>query len=272
MKFSVLMSVYKNDKAEYFRDALDSIINQTLPPNQIVIVKDGPLNEELNQIINDYLSRYKIIDIVESKINIGLGNALDLGMKHCKFDIIARMDSDDISVRDRFEKQIKCFIKDKDLSIVGSNISEIDIDKGNIIGYRVVPTEHIDIVEYAKKRCPLNHVTVMFRREDVQKVGGYIDYHYNEDYYLWIRMLIGKCKFKNIDENLVKVRVGKDMYRRRGGLKYFKSEFKLQNYMLDNNIITKKIYIINIALRFIVQIVLPNNLRAIVFKTVCRKN
>ena len=145
MKFSVLMSVYKNDKIDFLNEALNSILNQTILPNEIVLVKDGPLSDELNEFIVEYEKHTPILKVIESKENIGLGNALNLGMKYCSYDIIARMDSDDVCKSDRFEKQLNCFISDDNLSIVGSNISEFEGSIDNIVGSRIVPTEDIDI-------------------------------------------------------------------------------------------------------------------------------
>ena len=270
MKFSVLMSVYKNDKVIFLEEALESLMNQTKIPNEIVLVKDGPISDELNKFIKEYSRKNSIIKVVESKENIGLGNALKLGMKFCSYDIVARMDSDDICKKNRFEKQLDCFIKDKNLSIVGSNIVEFIGTTDNIVGSRVVPDNDIDIKHYAKKRCPLNHVSVMFKKKDVESVGGYIHWHYNEDYYLWLRMIIDNCKFKNINENLVMVRVGEEMYKRRGGIKYFKSEADIQKFMLEKNIIGHTLYLYNILVRFIVQIVVPNEVRGMIFKKLCR--
>ncbi|MDB2106216.1 glycosyltransferase [Clostridium paraputrificum] len=271
MNFSVLISVYKNDNPNYLQQALDSIENQTRIPSEVVLVVDGPISESLDNIIKEMSNKYSNIKLVRIEKNIGLGNALAMGMKYCSNNIIARMDSDDISVRDRFEKQIKCFEEDSELSIVGSNIDEFENEVCNIVGKRKVPTIDHEIKKYIKYRCPFNHVSVMFKKDSVELAGGYLDWFYNEDYYLWLRMYIKKCKFRNIDESLVRVRVGEEMYMRRGGKQYFKSEFELQKYMHEEGIINWYEFAFNVFTRFIVQRMFSNKLRGIVFKKIFRE-
>ena len=227
MKFSVLMSVYKKDIPEYLNQAIESVLNQTIKPSEIVIVVDGPVSIELKDILEKYKGEYDIFKIIYLKENQGLGDALRIGMKYCTYNIVARMDSDDISVSNRFENQIREFETDKNLDIVGGQIYEFIDNKENIICSRNVPLENNDIYKYAKKRCPFNHMTVMFKKDSVLKCGGYLHWYNNEDYYLWIRMIENNAKLKNIPEYLVNVRVGKEMYQRRGGIQYFKSEYRI---------------------------------------------
>lgn len=271
MEFSVLMSVYINDKPEFVKAALDSIIYQTVMPNEIVLVEDGPVSEEVEKLIIECENKYDILKVIRQKENTGLGNALKIGLKKCTYQLVARMDSDDISVSDRFEKQLKCFEENENLSIVGGFIEEFIGDETNIVGVRNVPLENDEIKDYIKSRCPFNHMTVMFKKEDVMNVGNYIEWHYNEDYYLWIRMYLANCKFKNLKDTLVRVRVGEKMYQRRGGYKYFKSEAGIQKYMLKNKMIGISKYLYNILLRFILQVLMPNKLRAWVFKKFARR-
>lgn len=270
-KYSVLMSVYKNEKSEYLKRALDSMLLQTVKPNEVVLVEDGPLTEELYMVINDYVSKYSdLFVIVKNKTNLGLGKSLANGLSYCKNEFVARMDTDDVSLPDRCEKQLAAFSINQEVSVVGGNISEFIGEEENIVGYRNVKENHEDIVKYMKKRCPLNHVTVMFKKLAVERVGGYIEWHYNEDYYLWIRLYLAGKKFYNVQETLVNVRVGKDMYARRGGWKYFKSERGIQKLMKKNKIIGFGTYFMNVIKRFIVQVMLPNKLRAWVFKKFAR--
>ena len=180
------------------------------------------------------------------------------------------MDADDISTPDRFEKQIKLFKQDSQLSIVGGNITEFVDNPENIVGKRIVPEDDHEIKEYMKKRCPMNQMTVMFKKTDVCSVGGYIDWYCDEDYYLWLRMALEGMKFKNLFDTLVNVRVGKEMYSRRGGYKYFKSEARLQVYMLKNRVISPVTFLINVLKRLIVQVLLPNRVRGWVFKKFAR--
>lgn len=270
VSFSVLMSVYKNDNPEHFKLALESIINQTIKPEEIVLVVDGPVPDTIEEVIKLYEgnSCLKVLRLPE---NVGHGNARKIGLEKCSNELVALMDADDICVTDRFEKQIKCFQEDSSLSVVGGNIKEFINSVENIVGIREVPQNDTDIKKYLKRRCPFNHQTVMFRKTKVEEAGGYIDWYCDEDYYLWIRMYQNNAKFMNLKDVLVYVRVGNDMYKRRGGWKYFRSEAKLQKYMFDQGIIELPTFINNILVRFVVQVLLPNNIRKLVYKKFARK-
>lgn len=270
MEFSVSMCVYGKDNPEWFKTAVESVINQTVKPSEIVLVVDGPVEGELQEVIKSY-EQEDLFNVIYLPENQGHGNARRKGLENCKYDLVALMDADDISLPDRFEKQINEFVKDDSLSIVGGNISEFIDSEENVVGYRIVPETHQEISEYLKKRCPFNQVSVMFNRKDVESVGGYIDWFWEEDYYLWLRMFLAGFKFKNVPDTLVSVRVGREMYSRRGGLKYFKSEKALQKYMLKNRIIGRGTYFVNVLKRFIVQVLLPNRLRGWVFRKFARK-
>ena len=269
-KFSVAMCVYGGDNAEWFQTAVNSILDQTVPPDEVVLVVDGPVPEELDCVICKYeqMPQFKMIRLAE---NQGHGNARCCSLENCTYDLVALMDADDISVADRFEKQLEQFAQDEALSIVGGNITEFCDEVEHVIGERIVPERHDEIVEYMKTRCPMNQVTVMFKKTDVTAVGGYIDWFCEEDYYLWIRMYLAGMQFANIPEALCYVRIGEEMYRRRGGWRYFKSEAKLQKYMLDQHVIGAGTYLMNIAKRLVVQVLLPDQLRGWVFQKFARK-
>lgn len=271
LKFSVLMSVYKNDKAEYVKQAIGSILNQTLKPNEIIIIVDGPISDNIKKIIEEYKGKYSIFNVTYLEKNGGLGNALNIGLEKCSFDIIARMDSDDISVENRFEKQIEEFKKDNNLSIVGGYISEFIDNPNESVGIREVPLNQQEISNYIKNRNPFNHMTVMFKKQSVLEAGNYKDFFYYEDYYLWVRMFLKDMKMKNIDSILVNARVGKDMYQRRGGMKFYKSGVKFQKFLLKNKLITIPRYLYNILVRFIVQVIMPNKLRGFIYQKFARK-
>lgn len=271
-KFSVAMSVYKNDNSIHFKRALDSITElQSIVPNEIVLVVDGPVGDALNEVIENVSEKYDIFNIIRLPENKGLGNALNVAVKNAKYEYIARMDSDDVCEKNRFEQQLSFFSKHPEVDIVGGNISEFIETEDNIVGHRVVPKDNLSIVEYMKSRCAMNHVTVMYKKDVVEKAGGYLDLFWNEDYYLWIRMWLNNAVFANTGTNLVNVRVGEEMYQRRGGTAYFKSEKFLQDFMLRNHMITRFNYIKNIILRFIMQIVLPNKIRGWAFRTFARE-
>lgn len=272
LSFSVAMSVYKNDKAEFFARSLESITDfQTVKPNEIVLVIDGPVPTDIDEVIEKFDGKnpglFKIIRLEE---NGGLGNALRLAVENSSFELVARMDSDDISLPNRFEQQISFFKNNPSIDVVGGDISEFENNEENIVAYRRVPTSDKEIKNYIKKRCPFNHVSVMYKKSAVQKAGGYIDLFWNEDYYLWIRMLEKGAVMANTGTVLVNVRVGKEMYQRRGGKKYFVSEKYLQKYMKNNKIIGFGTYFTNVTKRFIVQMLLPNKLRGWVFKKFAR--
>ena len=270
-KISVLMSVYKNDIAQNVRTAVESIINQTYRPSQVVIVVDGPVPDETTKTLEELKELYSEVEIYPLEQNVGLGNALKDGMTHCGNEIVARMDSDDIAVEDRFEKQIKKFEEDSELSIVGSNIAEFIGDKDNVVSIRSVPENHDDICKYLKKRCPFNHMTVMFKKSEVEKAGGYLHWFYNEDSYLWARMYLAGCKFANIPENLVYARINEATFQRRGGYKYYKSERDLFKFMYKNKIIGWGEYQKAKAIRFVIQVLMPNSVRKYVFLKMMRK-
>lgn len=271
LNFSVAISVYKNDNAEYFDRALSSITEeQTVTPDEIVLVVDGPVGEDIDAVIEKYSTKYGIFKVVRLEKNGGLGNALRIAVENCTYEIVARMDSDDVAIPTRFEEQLR-FMRENDVDIVGGHISEFVEDEKNLVSRRDVPLTDEDIKAKMKSRCAFNHMTVMFKKSAVLSAGGYLDWHYNEDYYLWLRMLLAGCRFANLDRVLVNVRVGEEMYQRRGGMKYFKSEARLQSFMLKNKIITLPRYAINVAKRLIVQVLLPNKLRGWVFKKFARK-
>lgn len=270
-KFSVAISVYKNDKADFFDRALESITDlQTVKPSEIVLIIDGPVPRETKKIITKYESKYSMFKTIWLPQNGGLGNALRIAIENCSYDLIARMDSDDVAVPNRFEEQLKMFSNDPELDIIGGNISEFIGEESNIVAHRNVPTVHADIQKYMRTRCPFNHVTVMYRKNAVQKAGGYVDLFWNEDYYLWIRMQLSGAKFANTGTTLVNARTGTDMYQRRGGKKYFQSEKKLQDYMLKHKMISRGTYCMNILKRWVVQVALPNSVRGWVFRTFAR--
>ncbi len=268
--FSVSMCVYMGDNPEHFDTSLKSIFMQTLLPDEVVLVVDGPVSEETNNIIEKYQSGSAILNVIRLEKNVGHGNARREGLRNCKHDIVALMDADDICVPQRFEKQIQEFKEDPELDIVGGQITEFIGDVKNIVGVRNVPIEDGEIKEYMKKRCPMNQMTVMFKKTSVDSSGGYIDWFCEEDYYLWLRMAMNNMKFKNLPETLVNVRVGEEMYMRRGGVKYFKSEAKLQGFMLKNKIISFPRFVINVSQRLVLQVLMPNKIRGWVFKKFAR--
>ena len=271
--FSIAMSVYKSDNPSFFDRALSSITElQTVMPDEIVLVVDGPVSEELNKVIAKYEKKYDVFNIIRLEKNGGLGNALKIAVENARNELIARMDSDDVSSPTRFEEQLNYLTAHPQTDIVGGDITEFIGTEENMVGKRSVPQTNDEIREYMKTRCAMNHVTVMYKKSSVQAAGGYQDWFWNEDYYLWIRMWLNNAVFANTGTVLVNVRVGEEMYQRRGGDKYFKSEKGLQDYMLQHKMIGVSTYIKNVGKRLIVQKLLPNKLRGWVFRTFARNH
>ena len=276
--FSVSMCVYGGDSATHFDAALSSVIEQTLKPAEIVLTVDGPIPESIEAVIRKYqesLDESIAFKVIRLEKNVGHGEARRVCFDNCSCDLIALMDADDLSVPDRFQKQIQYFADHPGVSVVGGYITEFitaddPTDISQKAGNRIVPETDEEIKQYMKKRCPMNQVTVMFKKVDVAEVGGYIDWYCEEDYYLWIRLARAEKHFANIPENLVNVRVGEEMYQRRGGMKYFKSEAGIQRLMFKERMIGLPQLIVNVGERMIVQVLLPNKLRGWVFQKFAR--
>lgn len=269
--FTVCMSVYKNDKPADFCASVRSIYHQSVKPDDIVLVVDGPIGNDLSCVIDTLKSEIPVLRVIWLPINQGHAIARQTGLKAAKHELVAIMDADDISVPNRFEKQLNAFEQHPDVTVVGGLIYEFIGKPQNVVGKRIVPEHDEEIKDYMKLRCPMNLVTVMMRKNNLQRVGGYIDWYCEEDYYLWIRLALAGYKFYNIQENLVNVRVGEEMYQRRGGWKYFKSEASLQWYMHKNGLISIVRYINNVFIRFVVQVIMPNSLRGWVFRKFARQ-
>lgn len=263
---SILMSIYINEKASYLRQCLDSIFTQTVAVKEIVLVLDGPINKELKEVVDDFIGKYRdIIKVLPLSENKGLGVALAEGVKHCKYDLIARMDSDDIMTNVRIEKQYKEFISHPELSIVGSNIDEFFESDQNIISRRIVPRSDQEIREFSKRRNPFNHMTVMFRKKDILRAGNYQPMNGFEDYYLWVRLLKAGFLGKNIQESLVLARTGQDMYSRRGGTRYFVNGIKGRYAIYKAGLGTIWDFFISSSAHALISL-LPNSVRGKIYE------
>ena len=255
MKFSVLISCYNKDKPFFLKLALKSIWDdQSLKPNEIVIVEDGPLNDKLRFVIDEFSSKAPVKSI-KIKKNKGLGNALNEGLKKCSNKIVARMDADDISKPTRFFNQINIFKNNQHLDLVGSFIDEFHLLTSNVISVRKVPELHHSCVKNLKYSCPFNHPSVMFKKQAVLEAGGYIDFFLKEDLYLWLRMYHKNSRFYNIQESLLFFRVSKNMYRRRRGFKYAKSEFRLFMFRHKINLINRSELLFFGTLTFLIRLI-----------------
>ena len=269
MQFSVLMSVYKSDKADEVANALDSIFNQTIKPDQIVLVLDGPVTNVLHETIEKYSTENNIIDVVALEKNVGLGMALSIGLTHCNYEYVARMDSDDFSLPDRFEKQVSYLEAHPEIDVLGGQIAEYDSIMKNELAVRTVPKTMEEISKRMKIRNGMNHVTVMYKKSSVLNAGNYQHCPYFEDYYLWCRMLKAGYKFHNLDSVLVNVRTGEGMYQRRGGKVYNDAIKGFQKKILDLGIISRAQYLKNLTVRLCVAN-MPNSLRGYLYKTKLR--
>ncbi len=247
--YSVLMAVYGKEKPEFFRQSIESMLAQTLPFSDFVLVCDGALTHELNEVISWAQEEMgEKLQIIRLKENKGLGKALRTGVPRCRCSVIARMDSDDISRPDRCERQFRIIERDG-YDLVSGTLQEFVREPGDMDRLRGLPRPSEELLQYAKKRNPFNHPCVMFRKESVLRVGSYQDFPGFEDYYLWIRMLRKGCKGYNVQEVILDMRTGNGMYDRRGGRDYLYWVLRFQRYLYCKNFITKKEYIQNCLVR-----------------------
>ena len=268
-KYSVLMSVYYKENPLFLKQSLDSMIFQSVSPDEIVLICDGDLTDELNNILLDYQKKYtNLFNIIRLEKNSGLGYALKLGVENCKNEYIARMDTDDISKKDRCEKELNVLEKNPQVGIVGSNIEEINNGKTEL--KKKVPENHIRIKKFMKRRNPFNHSSVMYKKSEVLKAGNYKEARFIQDYFLWVDMIYNGTIGYNIQENLVSMRVDNNFYKRRSGKEYFSIQKDLLKYMKNKGIINNIEYILNLSV-WKISSILPNSLRKILFEKTLRK-
>ncbi|SMN01254.1 putative glycosyltransferase [uncultured Candidatus Thioglobus sp.] len=266
MKFSVLMSIYSKDQADFFNQAMSSISSQqSLPADEIILVQDGVLTPELYNAISAWQSTLKsVLKTVVLPQNVGLGDALKIGLEHCSYEIIARMDADDIARPDRFKRQIKYMQDHPDCDIVGSAVTEFYDNPEVIVSSRIVPLTQCDIANSAQLKSPFNHPSVMYKKSVIIAAGGYQKFHGFEDYYLWVRLIMNGANCANISDALVNMRTGYAMVGRRGGVGYAINEIKLQYKFLSIGFISFFVFIRNLAIRIPVRL-LPNKMRCFVY-------
>ena len=270
-EYSVLMSVYHKEKPEYLKQAIESIQTQTISTNDFVLVCDGPLNEQLDGVIATKQQEMgDTLNVVRLAKNCGLGNELNEGIKYCKNELVARMDSDDIAYPDRCEKQIAVFNTHSEVSICSGIVEEFTTDPNTVDTKRVPPETNAEIIEFAKKRNPFNHPCVMYKKSAVEAVGSYQDFYLLEDYYLWLRMLMTGYQGYNVQEPLLHMRAGSDMYKRRAGWKYAKTQARLFKFMKKQGFIGVGQYIKSCVIRSGSSLA-PNWLRKFMFEKVLRE-
>lgn len=272
MPYSVLMSVYDKEDKNNFRAAVDSMINQTAAPDDIVIVCDGPLTKELDEAVEYYEKTYEsLFTVLRLEKNMGLGVALHKGLLKCRNEIVARMDADDISVPERMEKELAVIENNPSISVVGGQIAEFCESAENIVSYRKVPTDENEIARMMKSRNPLNHVTTVFRKSDVIAVGNYSDLNGFEDYCLWARLYASGKRLCNIDDVCCFVRVDKNTYHRRSGIEYFKKTVEMEKILRSSGIISSAQMAKNLTVRFVGTVLMPNDIRGALFRRLMRR-
>ena len=263
--FSVLVSIYKNENPSWFRAALDSVFSQTVLPDEIVLVKDGPLTPELAEVIDTYRAAHPIFSVVVNEKNLGLGLALQKGVIACKNEIIARMDTDDIMPNDRFEKQLKKMEEGFDVVSCWSLFFEEDVK--NVIAIKHRPENHEDIVKLAHRRSPVCHAATFLRKSAVIKAGNYQHCLLYEDYHLWARMIMAGAKFYNIQSVLYYVRTSSEQQRRRSGLTYLKTELRCMREFYKIGFYSRKDLLVNSSMRVVARL-MPAQLWSFVLKRV----
>ncbi len=269
-KYSVLMSVYVKENPEYLKQSIDSILKQTVKTDEFVIVCDGPLTEALNQVLYRYeSSNPDIIKIIRLKHNQGLGLALNAGLSQCTNELVARMDSDDISFPDRMEKQLK-IMEQENVDIVSGTIIEFTENVDNELARRILPQKSDEIRKFARRRNPFNHPAVMYKKKSVIEAGGYKDFWLFEDYFLWIRMFLLGYEGYNIQEPIVYMRSGDALYERRGGIKYAGQVIKFRWFMFWHGYSSWLDFLVTAAGHTIVALV-PNRLRKKFYERILRK-
>lgn len=266
----MLMSVYYKEKPEFLRKSMESVFSQTNATDDFVLVCDGPLTAELDEVIIDFENKYEELHVLRFEKNRGLGPALNDGIQACKNELIARMDSDDIAPEYRCEAQVKAFCEDPELAVLGGAIEEFEGEPLNIVSKKEMPTSDEEIKEYAKLRCPFNHPTVMYKKSAVQQVGGYPPLYLHEDYGLWVRLLSSGVKAANLSETLCFMRVDSGLYGRRGGFSYLKTavKFRWHLYKIGFSSFFEALYVI---CALILICLIPKTLRKIFYVKFLRK-
>ena len=270
-KFSVVVCVYRGDNAEHFFEAIKSAEKQTITPDEIIIVADGELTPDLEQVIQKCCKKYNNIKFHQLPKNHGVGFASNYGINRCKNELIAKMDADDLLLPERFEKQLKAFKSDSDLTLLGGQLSEFaDDDPKNIVSYRRVPTDLADIKKFARRRSPCNNPTVMFKKSAIQAVGGYPKLNRAEDYYLYAKLLADGYKIANLDDVLVNYRLSSDNYGRRKSWRHTKEMLHARKEIYHLGVSKRSDYLITSAAQ-IALFITPNCMTKLAYK-ILRKN
>lgn len=269
-KYSCLISLYAKENNGYLVESLDSLIRQSIPPEEILIVKDGLLTDELEKTLSEYDKRYPgLFSFVSYKENKGLWYALSKGVPACRNELIMRMDVDDWSAPNRAEKELAILTAHPEIGCVGSNVAEFEEDLNHPIALVNLPEFHVDIVSFGKRRCPFRHPSLMFRKGVVLLAGNYQEMPLFEDYDLYMRLVASRCTFYNIQESLVYVRTSQDFYARRGSLAYMRKMLRFKGICLKRGDYSFFDYVSS-TLPHVVVCLMPNGLRAWVYNKFLR--
>jgi len=250
-EFSVLMSVHASEQPAYLEECLESLIAQVLPASEVVIVEDGPLPLALSDCIEKYRGVLPLVSVKLAQ-NVGLACALNEGLKHCSFELVARMDTDDVCVPERFKKQIGFISIHSEVDVLGAMVEEFDATMQQSLGIRRLPLSHAELSRFARRRSPISHPTVVFRKQAVLEVGGYPPFRKAQDYALWSLMLTKKYHMQNMGEVLLKMRAGSAMMARRGS-EYLKHELAILKFQRDIGFISRREYFVNYLIRSVVR-------------------
>lgn len=270
-KFSVLLSTYAGDSARHLNDAIQSIYTlQTVRPDQIVLVLDGPVSQEMDLIINKWaIALNNVLLVIRLPENVGLAGALNVGLSSCRNEIVARMDSDDLSVPRRFELQLKFMLRNPQVDIASGAVVEYDHRMFSILSSRQLPLEHEELVRFAKLRSPLNHPAVIFRKSAIETLGGYPNFRKAQDYALWTKAIVGGYRLGNVPEALVHMRAGEELFNRRGW-SYLLNELKLLKFQRKIGFLSNSEFLLSLFVRGVLRLA-PNNFKKAVYMFSRRK-
>lgn len=266
MSFCILLSVYKNESPSFLDASLNSIWDtQILKPKQIVLVKDGPLTHSLDSVINFWGERLgEILTVVSLKNNVGLGAALNEGIKYCRFELVARMDTDDVAMPERFVKQVKFMQANPDIVASSAQVEEWNSDFTELIGTRKLPLAPSEVIRFAKRRSPLSHPVSIFRKKIVLDVGGYPPLRKAQDFALWSLLLSKGYKLANMPDILLKMRAGDELISRRGW-SYYKHEIQLYSFQKRIGFLSTSDYVVNIIGKGILRLA-PNFIKTLIYR------
>ena len=264
-EFSVLLNVYAKDRPAWIKQALDSVLINTVRPAEVVIMVDGPVGKDIQSVL-DEAAKDKTVHVLSHPVNMGRGAALGYAVPKCSNELIALMDADDVCRKDRFEKQLAAFAANPDLSVCGGQIQEVDAESFAPLSKRQVPLTHNEICKYLKTRMPFNNQTIMFKKKAVLNSGNFKAFGLVEDYYMWVRLVAKGYEVQNLPDILVDMRVNSDMYGRRGGWNYFYMNKILFDKMRKLKLLNFKEYYYTLFVRFCVQVLMPNWLRSLFYK------